>query len=83
MADERASMLERLSEGDRDKVEAAVSRHGDPCERIAWPRISKPELNEGSNLSTGSSPHPKMRTRRCGTRTRRASPMMKGGPSQK
>ena len=29
MADERASMLERLSEGDRDKVEAAVSRHGD------------------------------------------------------
>ena len=29
MADERASMLERLSEGDRAKVEAAVSRHGD------------------------------------------------------
>jgi hypothetical protein len=29
MEDERASMLERLSEGDRDKVEAAVSRHGD------------------------------------------------------
>jgi hypothetical protein len=29
MADERASMLDRLSEGDRDKVEAAVSRHGD------------------------------------------------------
>jgi len=31
MADERASMLDRLSEGDRDKVEAAVSKHGDPC----------------------------------------------------
>ena len=29
MADERASMLERLSEGDREKVEAVVSRHGD------------------------------------------------------
>ena len=28
MADERASMLDRLSEGDRDKVEAAVSKHG-------------------------------------------------------
>ena len=37
MADERASMLERLSEGDRDKVEAAVSRHGDPlrADRLA------------------------------------------------
>ena len=31
MADERASMLDQLSEGDRDKVEAAVSKHGDPC----------------------------------------------------
>ena len=30
MEDERASMLERLSEGDRDKVEAAVSGMG-PC----------------------------------------------------
>ena len=29
MADERASMLDRLSERDREKVEAAVSRHGD------------------------------------------------------
>ena len=37
MADERASMLERLSEGDRDKVEAAVSKHGDPvrADRLA------------------------------------------------
>ena len=37
MADERASMLERLSEGDREKVEAAVSRHGDPvrADRLA------------------------------------------------
>ena len=37
MADERASMLERLSEGDRNKVEAAVSRHGDPvrADRLA------------------------------------------------
>ena len=37
MADERASMLERSSEGDRDKVEAAVSRHGDPlrADRLA------------------------------------------------
>ena len=37
MADERAAMLDRLSEGDRDKVEAAVSKHGDPvrADRLA------------------------------------------------
>jgi hypothetical protein len=37
MADERASMFERLSDGDREKVEAAVSRHGDPvrADRLA------------------------------------------------
>ena len=59
MEDERASMLERLSEGG-ENVEAAVSRHGDlRADRLV--QISKPELNEGSNLSTGSSPHPKMR----------------------
>ena len=82
MADERASMLERLSEGDRDKVEAAVSRHGDlRADRLVKDYAARAQRRLKSIDRQFAAANPK--TRRCGTRTRRASPTMKGGPSQK
>ena len=71
MEDERASMLERLSEGDREKVEAAVSSGDLRADRLV--KDYAPARNEGSNPSTDSSPLPNPKTRRCGTHAARVA----------